>query len=245
MTSGAIRPETGALVVPVAIRRSLAAGQELRLPVILGTDHDEARLDVGYEFDATGAPLAAAGYLDALASIVGTQINGLVATQYPLSAYPSSDLAFATAFTDVGFSCISRLNDQLLALNTTIYTYEFNDPNASSLSLPSDPFLPAGSADTTELSFLWPNLVGTNNAARTAFSAPEQALAGEMQLAWSNFAKAANPNGPGVTGWAPFAIRTDRFHSFTLGAVGTTSGFTADHKCNFWEPLEIARALMP
>ena len=238
-------PNIGTAILPNQPIYAYAAGHELRLPVIVGTNHDEARLDVGYEFDATGEPLTAAGYLGALASVVGPQINGLVATQYPLSAYPSPDLAFATAFTDVGFSCISRLNDQLLALKAPVYAYEFNDPNASSLSLPSDPFLPPGSADTTELPFLWPNLVGTNNAARTAFSAPEQALAGEMQLAWSNFAKAADPNGSGVTGWAPFAILADQFHSFTPGAVGTTSGFTADHKCNFWEPLEIAEALMP
>ena len=238
-------PDVGPAILPSQPIFAYAAGQQQRLPVILGTNHDEARLDVGYEFDATGTPLAAAGYLDALASVVGTQINGLVAAQYPLSTFPTPDLAFATAFTDVGFSCISRLNDQLLSLNTPVYAYEFNDPDASSLSLPSDPFLPPGSADTTELPFLWPNLVGTNSAARTAFTAPEGALAGEMRLAWSNFAKNGNPNGPGVTGWAPFAILADQFHGFVPGAVGTTSGFIADHRCNFWEPLEIARALMP
>ena len=238
-------PNVGTAILPGQPIFAYALGQELRLPVMVGTTHDEARLPVGFEFDATGAPLAPAGYADALASVVGTQINGLAEQQYPLSAYPTPDLAFSAAFTDVGFSCISRLNDQLLARNALTYTFEFNDPDASDLSLPPDPFLPAGAASTTELPFLWPNLLGSDGAARPAFDGPEQALATEMQLAWTNFAKAGDPNGSGVTAWSPFSILGDRFHSFTPGAVGTTSGFTADHKCDFWEPLEIARALLP
>ncbi len=247
VTSNVLRfePNVGTAILPIQPLFALAFGVLNRVPVIIGTNHDDARLFTAFQYDFAGGPLAASNYDAAIATVVGQQISQLVAGTYPLAAYPSPDVAFSSVFTDVGFACISRVTDQLLSSNVPTYTYEFADENASGLLLPADPFLSLGAPDTSELPFLWPNLVGSGGAPATTFTAPEQALSTEMLAAWTNFAKSGNPNGPGVTSWPSYSIASDRFHEFVPDATTNTTSFTSDHKCNFWEPLEIIKALTP
>lgn len=239
-------PNVGTAVLPTQPIQATALGQQQHVPLIVGTNRDEARASVAAEFDLAGTPLTAAGYPAAIDSVLGSsQLSPLVEAAYPLAAYPTPDLAFSAVFTDVGFSCISLLNDQLFSLRAPIYAYEFADENAASLSLPSDPVLPLDAATTTELPFLWPNLVGTGGASRGSFTAAEQALAVEMRAAWTGFAAGGDPNRAGLTPWNAFSPLLDRTHEFVPGATADHTGFAGFHKCGFWEPLEVAKAGMP
>ena len=239
-------PNIGTAILPTQPIEATALGQEQRVPLIVGTNHDEARALVAGEFDIAGAPLTASGYPAAITRVSGnSQLTPLIEVVYPLVAYPTLDLAFSAVFTDVGFSCISLLNDQLLSLRAPVYAYKFDDENAASLSLPSDPVLPLDAVTTTELPFLWPNLVGTGGASRGSFTAAEQVLAVEMRAAWTGFATGGNPNGVGVTPWSAFSPLLDRTHEFVPGATADRTGFAALHECDFWEPLDVAKAGMP
>src|SRR5271155_3717514 len=92
--------------LPLSLGTALAAGQFNHVPVIQGTNHDEYRLFTALDFDLTVGPIANNETADeeALASLMGPGAP-IVAAEYPLASFPSADLAFATAGTDVVFAC--------------------------------------------------------------------------------------------------------------------------------------------
>ncbi len=238
-------PNVGTAVLPVQPLIAIAAGVLNRVPVMQGSNHDEARLFTALEFDSTGRPLAASGYDQAIAGLVGAPITPFVASIYPLAHYPTPDLAYATLFTDVGFSCSARGFDQLLSRSVPVYNYEFSDENAGALLLPADPFLAFGAPHTSELPFLWPLLPGSNGVSGSLMTPAEMELATQMRAAWTNFARSGNPNGPGVAPWTAYDSRTDRFQELIPPGAAASTGFNADHKCAVWEPILTLDGVLP
>ena len=237
------QPNVGTAILPNQPLLGIAYGAFNRVPVLQGTNHDEGRLFTAIDFDFQGGPLAASGYDNAIASVVNPALVPVVAPLYPASAYSSLDLAFATLFTDATFSCSALAFDQVLSLKVPTYAYEFADENAARLSLPTDPFLPLDATHGTELPFLWANLIGTGIPAGATPTAAEQQLAAQMQAAWTNFAKSGTPNGPTVTDWPRFETKVNLIHELVPPAPYSNSSFSADHKCEFWEPLLTLEAL--
>ena len=231
------QPNVGTAILPIQPLLSLALGTFNRVPVLQGSNHDEGRLFTAIDFDFKGAPLQASGYDAAIASVVSAPLVPVVAALYPSGAYASPDLAFATLFTDATFSCTALSFDQLLSIRVPTYAYEFADENSARLSLPTDPLLPLAATHGTELPFLWANLIGTGIPAGASLTTDEQQLAVQMQAAWTNFAKSGNPNGPGVTQWPQFNTEANLIHELVPPAPYSSSSFSADHKCQAWEPL--------
>ena len=236
------QPNVGTAILPVQPLLSIASGRFNRVPVLQGTNHDEGRLFTAIDFDFKGAPLAAAGYDAAIASVVSAPLVPLVAKLYPASAYPSLDVAFATLFTDATFSCSALSFDQLLSASVPTYAYEFADENSAVLSLPTDPFLPLEATHGTELPFLWANLIGTGIPAGAKFTPAEQQLSEQMLAAWTNFAKSGNPNGPGVTAWPRFKAGAELINQLVPPTPSSNAGFGNEHKCDAWEPLLLLEA---
>ena len=237
-------PNVGPSVLPVQPLLAISLGVLNRVPVLQGSNHDEARLFTSERFDALGTPLTGAGYPGAIASLVGQPVTPLVEALYPLGAYPSPDLAYSTLFTDAGFACGARGFDQLLAGSVPTFAYEFADEHAASLLLPADPFMPLGAPHTSELPFLWPALVGANGPAGKLMSAGEVALGRGMRAAWTNFAKAGNPNGAGAAAWPRYGA-SDQILQFVPAATHVTTAFGTDHKCNVWEPVLTLDGIFP
>jgi len=98
-------PVTGGSVLPLPPAAAFADGRYAHVPLLQGTNHDEGRFFVGFDFDYAGAPLAAAQYPAVLTDLFGASAGAQVAARYPLSAYPSADLALASVITDWEFSC--------------------------------------------------------------------------------------------------------------------------------------------
>ena len=232
-------PDVNTPTLPVQPAAAIGAGLLNRVPVLQGSNHDEARLFTATGYDFMGAPLGAAGYDGAVAGLVGPQVAPTAEALYPLSSYPSPDLAYSTLFTDVGFSCSARGFDRLLSRHVATFAYEFADENAARLLLPPDPFMPLGAPHTSELPFLWPNLLTT----AVAMTSSEQALAVEMRAAWTNFARNGDPNGAGVAAWPAYGQASDPFEELVPGAVTTSGSFAADHRCAFWGPVLALDAL--
>lgn len=239
-------PTVGTAVLPVQPLFAIAAGVINKVPVLQGSNHDEARLFTALDYDFTaGGPLTAAEYETAVAGIVGAPIAPSIASVYPLSAYPSPDLAYSTLFTDAGFSCSARGFDQLLSKSVPVYNYEFADENAYKLLLPTDPYMPLGAPHTSELPFIWPNLTGVFGPSGPLMTADEMSLATQMRLAWTNFARTANPNGPGTANWPIYNLATDQFHEFVPPTATTNTTFNTDHKCNLWGPVLTLDGILP
>ncbi len=235
-------PNVGTAILPNQPIVGIATGAFNQVPVLQGSNHDEGRLFTAIDFDFKGAPLAASGYDAAIASVASAPLIPFAAQLYPASAYPTLDYAFASLFTDTTFSCTALAFDQLLSLNVPTYAYEFADENAARLSLPTDPLLPLAATHGTELPFLFANQIGTGIPAGATLTAAEQQLAVQMLAAWTNFAKSGNPNGLNVTQWPRFKVKSNLIQELVPPTPYSSSGFIADHKCDFWEPALVLEA---
>jgi para-nitrobenzyl esterase len=229
-------PNVNTATLPLQPLAAIGVGLLNRVPVLQGSNHDEARLFTATQYDFLGTPLTAAGYGSAVTGLVGP-VAPYAEALYPLAAYPSPDLAYSALFTDVGFSCSARGFDRLLSLHVPTYAYEFTDEDAARLLLPPDPFMPLGAPHSSELPFLWPNLISPG----VTMTPTEQALGVQMRAAWTNFARSGNPNG----GWPAYGRASDVFEEFVPGAVGTNRSFAVDHRCGFWGPVLALDALLP
>ncbi len=228
-------PNINGSFLPLSLATALATGQFHHVPVIQGTNHDEWRLFTALDFDLLGHPIpnTEAGYEAALATLVGPVAAPLVAAQYPLASFPSADLAFGAAGTDVVFACPALQADLSMAPFTPLSTYEFNDENAPEDFLPPVTF-PYGAAHASELQYLFALPV---TVPRPPLDTAQQRLSNAMQHYWTNFAKFRTPNGLGLPLWAPFNPVAVNFQSLTPPAPAQETNFVTAHHCAFWGAL--------
>jgi para-nitrobenzyl esterase len=219
------------------------------VPLIIGTNHDEGRLFIALTFDLNPAvgPLTAAAYPTAVEEIAAAaaeqgeaelggsagpnpqlveQITEEILKEYPLSAFPSPDLALSAIFTDSAFSCPANITRELTSLQVPTFGYEFNDQRAPMLFLPPVSF-PYGATHTDELQFLFP-------FPSDVLTANEQKLATTMKAYWTSFAAHGNPNAPGRPFWPPFSILVNDNQSLIPPTPQVELDFASEHKCNFW-----------
>jgi|HubBroStandDraft_2_1064218.scaffolds.fasta_scaffold05919_3 para-nitrobenzyl esterase len=224
--------------LPLSLGAALASGQFHHVPIIQGSNHDEWRLFTALDFDLTIGPIAnnAAAYEAALASLVGPGAP-FVTAEYPLASFPSADLAFATAGTDVVFACPAYSADLSLSQFVPLSAYEFNDENAPQDFLPPVTF-PYGAAHASELQYLF-NLPTT--VPRPPLKAQQLQLSSSMQHYWTNFAKSGTPNGSGLPTWQKFNAAEGNFQSLIPPSPMQETTFAANHKCAFWAALLAAQ----
>jgi para-nitrobenzyl esterase len=220
--------------LPLSLDTALATGQFHHVPIIQGSNHDEWRLFTSLDFDLTIGPIGnnETAYEAALATLVGPAAP-FVAAEYPLADFPSADLAFATAGTDVVFACPAFGADLSMSQFVPLSTYEFNDENAPQDFLPPVSFR-YGAAHASEIQYLF-NLPVT--VPRPPLNAQQLQLSRTMQHYWTNFAKSATPNGSGVPVWQKFGAAEGNFQSLIPPSPMQETNFAASHKCAFWAAL--------
>jgi para-nitrobenzyl esterase len=217
-------------VLKQSIGSALASGQFNRVPIINGTNHDEARLFVAI-YELQGAPVTAANYQAMIASTLGLSaaVAELVATQYPLSAYPSPALALSAVTTDAFFACPALELDTRASRFVPTFAYEFNDDNAPQRYLPPVSF-PYGAAHASELQYLFDvtaPIAGT-------LTAQQQRLAASMQQYWAHFAARGFPSSAGQPLWPGFKSHSQRMLSLVPPQPQVETDFAAAHHCSFW-----------
>jgi para-nitrobenzyl esterase len=222
-------PDVDGAVLTQSVKTALARGQFNRVPVVIGTNHDEYRLFVA-GIQLLGGRVTAANYQTMIASTLGVSagIAGAIAAQYPLGRYPSPPVALGAVGTDAIFACHALAAEQSLARYVPTFAYEFNDENAPELFLPPAGF-PYGAAHASELPYLFsqtavPHPVG--------FSAAQLQLAAAMKQDWTNLAKTGVP----APGWPRFAGTSQRMLSLVPPTPQVETDFAAQHHCAFWAP---------
>jgi para-nitrobenzyl esterase len=222
-------PDVDGAVLTQSIKTALARGQFNRVPVVIGTNHDEYRLFVAV-FQFLGQRVTAANYQSMIASTLGVSaaIAGKVAAQYPLSRYPSPPVALGAVGTDAIFACHALTADESLARYVPTYAYEFNDENAPELFLPPVGF-PYGAAHASELPYLFSQ---TTVARPVSFSAAQQRLAAAMKQDWTNLANTGIP----AAGWPKFTSASQQMLSLVPPTPQVETNFAAQHHCAFWAP---------
>ena len=222
-------PDVDGAVLTQSIKTALARGQFNRVPVVIGTNHDEYRLFVAvYQF--LGQRVTAANYQSMIASTLGVSaaIAGKIAAQYPLSRYPSPPVALGAVGTDAIFACHALTAEESLARYVPTYAYEFNDENAPELFLPPVGF-PYGAAHASELPYLFSQ---TTVSRPVGLSAAQQQLAAAMKQDWTNLAKTGIP----AAGWPKFTSASQQMLSLVPPTPQVETDFAAQHHCAFWAP---------
>jgi para-nitrobenzyl esterase len=226
-------------VLTQSIGTALAHGQFARVPVINGITHDEELLFVDglglTVSQGTNVPLAGgldngANYQPDIAKALGVTDAraAAIAAEYPISDYPSPDVAFSLLVSDASFACPALQVDRWTAARVPTYAYQFNDDHAPVNIAPAGA-LPPLSTHGTEL----PYLFNQPNAPYPAtLNASQQALAASMRANWASFAASGNPSTRALP-WPSFG---DGANVLSLAPAQSTAqtDFAAQHHCSFW-----------
>ncbi|MEU6865844.1 carboxylesterase family protein [Streptomyces sp. NPDC046876] len=232
------RPAFGNGLLPVAPAQALASGRFHRLPVILGTNHDEMRMFVGLSLAAF--PIRTEDdYRARLAEAFGAAAPAVEA-RYPAAHHPSPALAWAAVLTDRSLTCTTLAAGRAIAAHAPglpLYAYEFNDPHAPVLAgLPANPDFPYGAAHGFEMPFLF-----TPFPTEQPLNDGQRALSDRMVGYWTNFAHTGNPNTIDAPLWP--ALRASSPHGPSVqslapepGGIHPVDAYSA-HQCSFWDRL--------
>jgi para-nitrobenzyl esterase len=218
-------------VLKQSIGAALASGQFNRVPIIHGTNHDEARLFTAVS-ELQGAPVTTTNYQAMIASTPGVSadVAAVVATEYPLSAYPSPAAALGAVGTDALFACPALQLDTLASKFVPTFAYEFIDDNAPQRYLPPVSF-PYGAAHASELQYLFDLPTAPIAGALTA---EQQRLAAGMRHYWAHFAARGFPSSAGEPLWPGFNSHSQRILALVPPQPQVETDFAAAHHCAFW-----------
>ncbi|MGI9169673.1 MAG: carboxylesterase family protein, partial [Caulobacteraceae bacterium] len=240
-TPGGVTAIAGGLTVdgtilPQSPLDALLARKFARVPIVQGTNHDEFRLFIAEIFDLSGGPLTAAEYpffVQAVLTEVGLGADApKVLAKYPLSKYASPDLAAAAIGTDAAFATTAVVSDDLFALGTPIYAYEFADENCPNDFLPPVSF-PYGAAHEFELPFLGDSFTRT----LLPLTPPEKRLSATMIDYWTRFSGTGSPNWWNTPLWLPFVPFVGDVSELVPAVPFMSTKFQKFHNTTFWTDL--------
>jgi para-nitrobenzyl esterase len=166
---------------------AFAAGHEQKVPLIIGNN---AREGFGRIPDAQLAQIIQAFY--------GPDAAAVLPEYAPSSGRENSALGTPANqwLTDTTFRCGAVITaGRHSTTGAPVYSYQFEQ------SLPGHP--EQGAQHSFELPYVFGNLL-TEGVLGGAYTASDRALSDAMVGYWTNFAKAGDPNGPGLPAWPAF-----------------------------------------
>ncbi|MBI5551493.1 MAG: carboxylesterase family protein [Desulfobacterales bacterium] len=239
-------PHVGGDILPEQPLIAIRNGALNRVPVLMGTNHDEGRMFIAYSYDLGDGPITADAYPEVVKSVYGPIAKPMVLAAYPAGDYANPDLAFATLFGDSGLSCMGFVIEWALSKQVDTYVYEFSDENAPQVYLPPIDSFTYGATHGSELPYLFPQAQGhAHDLGPAVLDADQQQLADAMKAYWTQFARTGDPNRNGLPSWSPYVAGNDNILSLVPPMPAMTTGFVAEHKCLFWTPLLELSAVLP
>jgi para-nitrobenzyl esterase len=221
----------GTPLLPANPADAVRGGHVARIPVLSGGNSAEARAFQGGIAAANPAAITAATYPALAATAFGASASRVVA-EYPLSRYPTPVQAWSTVTTDAAWSCPTLAGNQALAAATTVYPYEFAEPDPPNVTRVTVPGMAPGAAHTTDLPYLF-DLGGQS----LLTGADQSRLAAQMVALWTSFARTGEPVAPGV----PPAVVGSPSSTTALSLVAAGSraaDVSVEHHCAFWSALD-------
>ncbi|HLI30649.1 MAG TPA: carboxylesterase family protein [Gemmataceae bacterium] len=231
---------------------ALIQGQFNHVPLMNGNTRDEENFFLGLTeynsstVNADRTPPTAAQYLNFVNTFyvpptypAGTAAR--VLARYPLSAYPSPQLAWnAAAKNGDSFLCAGQQTDRVLASQIPVYAYEFDDRTAPSYFPQMPGFVPLA-YHTADLQYVFPLWHGGPTGIEHPLNREQEMLSDELVAAWTNFAWTGNPNGHGSGSWPLYQgnAGSPAFLSEETPALSTLTNaqYSSRHMCNFWDAL--------
>ena len=237
--AGGYTPDLDGRVLTQSIGTALQKGQFNRVPVVMGTNHDEWRLFVALSQLEGGPAVTAANYQPEIQATLGVPaaVAAAVAAQYPVASFSSPSVALGAVGTDAIFACPSLEAVSFLSKFTPTFSYEFNDENAPERFLPGLGF-PYGAAHASEIQYLF----SITSLFPAGLTPAQQTLAAQMKGYWTSQAKHGNPETAGQPAWPLFNAVTTPMLSLNEPAPAVETNFSAEHNCTFWAGLAAAAA---
>jgi para-nitrobenzyl esterase len=228
--AGGYTPDLDGLVLKQSIVTALATGQFSRVPVIMGTNHDEWRLFVGLG----GAAVTAASYRAQVQATAGVSpaVAAAVVAKYPLADFSSPAVGVGAVGTDAIFACPALHEETLLSKFTRTFAYEFNDENAPERFISTAGF-PFGAAHASEIQYLF----SIATAVPGTLTPAQRRLAAQMQGYWASQARRGRPAAAGPPAWPAFSAAAPSMLSLDEPAPAVETNFAAVHNCAFWASL--------
>lgn len=218
----------GDRVLPLQPAKAFDQGRFNRMPVMHGNTLDEMRLFIALSYPR---PITASQY-EAVIRGTFTGDADKVLARYPAASYAEPRIALATVHTDFGGPLSTSLHQEafqaLRHAGVPVYAYQFADRTAPPLV--DVPGFDEGAEHATELTYLFPGLLGELNAG-------QRRLSDAMVAYWTSFARDGRPQGDGAPRWPRFHSAGDVL-SLAPGPGGIRTTDTAERSnCAFWDSL--------
>lgn len=237
---GAKYADTGtALVIDGTVlnktqEEAFTSGDFNRVPIILGTNKDEATNFIGHSEYLTGSIVTPRELINTVNKQYGKGAPKVL-REYTLSEYERPDLALSAIITDSVFVCPGLLKAALLSRYVPTYYYEFADQTAP-VYLQMAP-IPYGAYHSSEIQYLFVGFHGARGRSHV-MDDEQNGLSTYMVRYWTNFAASRDsPNTSVVPLWPHF---TENAYLSLENAVPRTSdlsGLRKAHHCGLWDSL--------
>lgn len=219
---------TGTRALPVVPARAIRTGHWNKVPLIIGTTRDEAKL-----FEIGRPDLTAGEYVSVVRAEWGAQA-GAVLSHYPLRRYQRPFYALAAVDTDSQTACSSYWMGQETASMVPTFEEEFDDPTSPTLLGFHPPGIDMSNAHAAELAYLF-----SYSLAERPLTPTELALGDRMDRYWGRFAATGNPTVGGQVPWPRMTPGHPRVIDLRTEHTAVSSTlFAAEHQCAFWATLE-------
>ena len=221
--------------LPLPPLTAVADGDYAKVPLLMGTNHDEGRT-----FTQGFASYTEQQYVQFVDQSYGALAPAIL-QRYPWSAYPSpytASYAIGAIWTDSGFvsgigGCPTQNLAAQFARRTPTFFYQFDDRHAPALNqdLPGYQW---GAGHAMELAYLWPSF-GNGTSLYDQLTPAQLQLSHQMVVWWGAFTRLGVPEAPGQPSWPAYTSR--QLMSLRPGgqsAAIPAATFAAQHQCGFW-----------
>lgn len=227
---------SGGPELPVPAAQAVTAGRYNRVPLLIGTNHNEGRT---FAQGLTGLTQQQAAQL--ITSEFGARAPAILA-RYPWASYPGRYTAayqIGDIWTDSGFltgigGCPEQNLAAQFAATTPTYFYQFDDLHAPGLNN-DHPGYQWGAGHAMELAYLWPSF--NNGYSLYDLLTPAQLeLSRQMVRYWGAFTATGAPEAGGQPRWPGYT--SGQLMSLRPGGQTRTipaGTFAAEHQCPFWD----------
>jgi para-nitrobenzyl esterase len=214
--------------LPEEPTRMIAQGDFNNVPIILGSNADEATLFfalAGSEYEIQDE-----ADFEALAETLMPTHGAEVVARYPIADYGSAQAAAEAAVGDAGFICNARRTARAFtAKGGKAYLYHFTHA-------PENALIPElGAFHSAEIRYVF----GVPGQLLTQpLSAEELGLSKEMMGYWFGLSEKGDPNGGERVPWPAYDVESDQH--LTLSMSIASGAKLKQQQCDFWDELDSA-----
>jgi para-nitrobenzyl esterase len=246
-------PMIDGTVIPRQEIDLIQSGRFNKMPIMLGTTHDEGNFTNGIlqYFKKDRAPINETDYRQAYVqkSYGGNAGPGGTLPAFPkgtvdavIAHYPvakaGAQMAWDSAHSDM-LACRGQYIAGELSPHVPVFTYLFDDRTAQTY-FPKMPGYQPLAYHTADIAYVFTGYHGGPEGLRFTLTTTQSKLSDRMVDAWANFARSGNPNGEGNAPWPRWQKGADS-PAYLLQnndwTTQTNAQFAAAHQCGFWDSI--------